>query len=687
VNPSEDVHRVLPVLVSSVLMSTIDYLPDEVIVRILEKGCEELQVTWDDVIPTKCNSYEPTYKPLVRVGRSVCKRWRDAIYNSPEPSRFHMYFFNLATNHGSGISIKELYRFRNGLARVKKGCEILISLRSTGQTPSEHYRLFLHGMSFIKPVQSQIYGLYVDLHDAQTLSHFLRLFVSLDLPALTVLDIQGDTRNTLHEIWSISPVQGFKPLFPQQQISITRSDYHRLRRLRVPNATWFDIANFEAVISVLITSVFIERNIYPGKWFLKFFGSQDTLCRNLTHLRITINAKTFTDHGHLFYRRASLKGPPDQVSFQALKSLEVVADPYPLPLLWLKDFIRHSIYPDVEQLKIKYLSYRNFSEAEMGQVRAVMKKSFPNLHILVVRGLIEHMFPLALPSIPPLKLKNMTVGKEGHNSMDWRICITRTHELLLIKAIRCDYKVFLDLMKVHCQHLPPRLEITTDSSFSFSGYPSRKSKDRFSAPMLEDFRVSGFHTVILEDFFFRLDAPNLSQVSISYGPYTDLNHPNFYGDDDVSWKRTEKIEATRFSMVRSVNLEFEENLGHQQVIDILDIFPNVETLQIDFSKENRWGLKLLTMNRLISLLRPHEECPPFPLLRVLDIRISWILPPRVGEVDDMRDDFSHVLEERANGDCILLGVSVFEWSAGSKACIIRAANGYDKAGREEIQNR
>ena len=111
-----------------------------------------------DIVSTGYNSSTPTFKPLIQICRAVCIRWRDVIDNAPESSHFSIYFFGLAPNSWLRTGIRKLFHLQGRPSRTKKGCELLISLRSTGHRPPS----FIGSFSMGCPLSNQSKARFMD---------------------------------------------------------------------------------------------------------------------------------------------------------------------------------------------------------------------------------------------------------------------------------------------------------------------------------------------------------------------------------------------------------------------------------------------------------------------------------------------------------------------------------------------
>jgi hypothetical protein len=290
-------------------MSAIQDLPNEVLLDIFEKGCENVAdavMEWEGEVgqatsismrhsflmrieilhsEARPGFKARTRKPLVQVGRQVCKLWWNIIDTSPNPT--HFWTSNLGLIYRKGRFSKRIFfNFKNQLARVEQGMDLLIYFYLEAGFPSdvnelsieEHnaFRLFIHGMFSIVAFQSRICGLTVFLGSHHAYLHLLQLLNSVHLPSLTFLALQAPQgqHKSLQVIQRLDPVQGFRPLVPQT--SATRSTYTQLQYLKVPHVSWLDDMIFGSSISLL--TITVDASDSPRQWF-GALDSQNDLCR------------------------------------------------------------------------------------------------------------------------------------------------------------------------------------------------------------------------------------------------------------------------------------------------------------------------------------------------------------------------------------------------------------------------
>jgi hypothetical protein len=168
-------------------MVHINELPEELLIHIFLVGCED-----------ELNSGDTDYlhprrmKEFAALSRAVCSFWR-RLLDLPSASK-HFWIARLrlrfsAEGHGSPL-VRELTNFRNVLTN-SQGCDLIVNLtagsvlisgddiENLNEEDSLRVRLYLHGMSFLKPFWMQIVCLCISVSQPQIDKCYLELLFDM----------------------------------------------------------------------------------------------------------------------------------------------------------------------------------------------------------------------------------------------------------------------------------------------------------------------------------------------------------------------------------------------------------------------------------------------------------------------------------------------------------------------------
>jgi len=170
---------------------TFDNLPDEVILHIFIKGCEEVS---DPTIPFQESARRR--KPVVKVARQVCKRWRALIdgYPSIRSKSFWAAYIKLAVRDrilrdpSDPTSAQSITTFRHQL-ESSKGSDLIIYFRiqlvgtfyelyDFTSPPTLAVRLITNAMEFMRPYHSQITTVRLQANHPRICFHLLDLIAN-----------------------------------------------------------------------------------------------------------------------------------------------------------------------------------------------------------------------------------------------------------------------------------------------------------------------------------------------------------------------------------------------------------------------------------------------------------------------------------------------------------------------------
>jgi hypothetical protein len=245
---------------------TIDDLPNEILLLIFIRGCEEL---FDNLYEFRPRSL----KSFASLTRSISRRWKELI-DTNSNNKWSFWIARLYLDVGSSPEgspwdpwnplpfAKRLARFRHQL-RISQGCDLevifalprsdawITSFESLSQISSIILKLFLYAMEYISPYRNQISLLRMLGNQLHVYLHLLRI-IAVDTwakaPRLTELSFEQtnlpmDRPKTIPELTSLTDVLTpfRRVLQPENSRSLGSADFshlHSLETLVVPVSSW-----------------------------------------------------------------------------------------------------------------------------------------------------------------------------------------------------------------------------------------------------------------------------------------------------------------------------------------------------------------------------------------------------------------------------------------------------------------
>jgi hypothetical protein len=298
-------------------MAGIASLPDELLLYIFTRGCDDENEMWT-------GSHLRRRKDFVIPLRRVCKHWKSIV---DDTANSHFWIARARLSHEQGPNLpgqdrhyiaNEIRKFQQTL-QSSSGCDVIIDLfysepdRSTlsfDELPLEEQfkvRLFIHAMNMITPFWKQITSLSFYSVQFQLCRHLVALLDHYDsFPRLTKLEISIPTTNylyvnglmrRLHNLWEISSAPGFDRLLGQEARS---TDLPSLRRcftninvMEIPHLSWITEANIPFYLSHLIVLLISTPNgNQEDDNLLRRFSSWKSLQFNLTYLHLFVEIST-----------------------------------------------------------------------------------------------------------------------------------------------------------------------------------------------------------------------------------------------------------------------------------------------------------------------------------------------------------------------------------------------------------
>jgi hypothetical protein len=187
-------------------MIRIDRLPDEIILNILFRGCE-------DTKNLDSRRYSRRRKPFICLTRSVCRRWK-CLADLPSYHSFWSAHLVLTLKRERRTPFAKQLSLFQWMLQTSQGCDLIITfnimdwgikaldaVESLATSEAIYLNLFLYGMETVLSFKQQILALSIGSHLPQISRFALELltkmnpaprltYLHLDLPSQTFRGIQ-----------------------------------------------------------------------------------------------------------------------------------------------------------------------------------------------------------------------------------------------------------------------------------------------------------------------------------------------------------------------------------------------------------------------------------------------------------------------------------------------------------------
>jgi hypothetical protein len=220
-------------------MPTPRDFPDELLLLIFEKGCE-------DDGPTLWENHDRRLKPFTSLARRVCARWMRLVY---DPSNRHYWVTRAALQAyppPEGYLCRQLSTFHRSITQ-SLGSDLHVSVvfrqgvypRPIGlrehiadwaQLEVANLKILIYALLILEPFRNQIVRLLIGSSHAQSCKHIFRAFSQIcPLPRLAHLTLRSETDPPLPSIGDFARLPGnlgFEPLISVSNNSTLDRCFH-----------------------------------------------------------------------------------------------------------------------------------------------------------------------------------------------------------------------------------------------------------------------------------------------------------------------------------------------------------------------------------------------------------------------------------------------------------------------------